>query len=70
MAKKTKAEYETELVDHILAVGLESSMSMYGEGRKRNNLYYQFTLKNGTQRHWTNMSLENLKRLEIWEGDE
>ena len=67
MAKKTKADYETELVDHILAVGLEGSMSMYGEGKKRNNLYYQFTLKNGTQRHWTNMSAENLQKLGIGE---
>jgi hypothetical protein len=69
MAKKSKAECETQLVNHILAIGLESHMSMYGEGRKRNNLYYQFSLKDGTQRHWVNMSAENLKRLGIKEGE-
>lgn len=70
MTRKTKSECENELVEHILKIGIKSCMQMYGGGRNRNDLYYQFTLKDGTQKHWTNMSDENLKKLGLWEGDE
>lgn len=63
----TKDQYEKELVDHILAVGLETMMEMYGEGHKRNNLYYRFVLKNGEERYFTNMSKEGLRRLGVSE---
>ena len=60
-----KAEAEKNLLEYIKDKGLESYMAMQGEGRQRNNTYYQFTLKGGTQRHWTNPSDEFLRELGI-----
>ena len=62
MANKTKSQQEKEFVDYILSVGGIINHAEMDEGR---NTYYEFRLKNGTIRHWTNMSNENLKRLGI-----
>ena len=59
MTYVSKAECEKEFVDYILSVGLKG----YAEMDIKSNTYYQFNLKNGETRHWTNMSNENLKRL-------
>ena len=64
MAYRKKAECEKEFVDYILSVGGLGSHAEMDEGR---NTYYEFRLKNGTKRYWTNMSDENLKRLGIEE---
>ena len=61
-AKKTKEQYEAEFVDYILSVG---GITSYAEMDEKRNTYYEFRLANGTIRHWTNMSTENLKRLGI-----
>jgi len=57
--KKTDAELL--LLNYIKEKGLASYSEMNGEGRKYNNLYFCFNLKNGEQRFWTNPS-ENFKR--------
>lgn len=62
MAKKTTEQIETEFVDYILSVGGIINHAEMDEGKKT---YYEFRLVNGTVRHWTNMSIENLKRLGI-----
>lgn len=64
MKKKTKAECETEFVDYILSKG---GIEKYCEMDERGKTYYQFWVKNGEIRHWTDMSPENLKRLGIGE---
>lgn len=62
MAYKKKAQQEKEFVDYILSVGGIEGHAEMDEGR---NTYYEFRLKNGTLRYWTNMSDENLNRLKM-----
>lgn len=62
MAKKKKEQHETEFVDYLLSVGGIKNHAEMDEGR---NTYYEFRLLNGTIRHWTNMSNDNLMRLGI-----
>lgn len=57
---KSKAECESQFVDYVLSVGGIEKHCEMDEGRKT---YYQFWLKNGEIRHWTNMSAENLERI-------
>ena len=60
MGNKTKSQQEKEFVDYILSVGGIKNHAEMDEG---SNTYYEFRLKNGTKRYWTNMSDKNLKRL-------
>ena len=60
-----KAEAELVLLNQIKEHGLKSYSAMQGEGRKYNNVYYCFYLKNGHQVYWTNPSDEFKKELGI-----
>ena len=57
--KKNKAYYEKQFVEELLKVGV----SQYSAMDERNNTYYCFWLKDGTQRYWTNMSEKNLNNI-------
>jgi hypothetical protein len=57
-----KAEAEARFVEIILEAGGIVNHAEMDEGRKT---YYEFRLKNGTIRYWTNMSDENLSRLGV-----
>lgn len=59
MKRKTKEECETELVEHILKIGLEGHSEIDECGKT----YYEFRLSNGEFRYWTNMSEHNLQRI-------
>jgi len=52
---------EKRLVDKIIKIGIAKLWEMDGEGRKRNNTYYQIELKDGSFVYWANFSEENLK---------
>ena len=62
MSYKNKAELEARFVEILLKAGGIESHAEINQGR---NEYYEFRLKNGTTRHWTNMSDENLRKLGI-----
>ena len=59
--KKSKKDIEKKLVDRIISIGLHKLYEIYGQGRQRNNIYYQIELKDGSMHFWTNFSKESLK---------
>jgi hypothetical protein len=57
-----KATAEKMFVEEILRAGGIDNHAETDEGRKT---YYEFRLKNGTRRYWTNMSDESLVKLGV-----
>lgn len=64
MAYKKKAEWEKEFVQEI-----KGNIKTYGCSDEYGNTYWFFSLKNGQQRYWTNLSEESQKELGVSNGN-
>ena len=54
----TKKDWEKVLIERIQNIGIEKYFSTYGEGRKRNNEYYQIELNDGSVHYIASPSQE------------
>jgi hypothetical protein len=59
----TKDEAEELFINEILKVGVSKMLEMDGEGRCRNNTYYQIQLNNSSIRYWTNLTESNVLKI-------
>lgn len=67
MAYRKKSECEKEFVEQLLFQG---GVIKHSEIEERGNTYHQFWIADGSIRFWTNMSVQNLKRLGLRESED